>query len=344
MKSLMQTKLFPAIGILLFASVAGYLVFAARANVNFRGDWDWLHSHNFQIAWEFLGGSNYSFNAGQKFDENVVATELIFDDAKPYQLLVALAYDRRDVEFLGYTCSSSFTCHESSFNRKLEGNYWSHNPEEFGNLAPDTTYLHYLHKVICIDAPKNMYHSNGSLPLFTVHLKALRIIKAEGESGVDQSWQTLPHGVAPGSCADNPDANNVLWYSTGGKCGSSKDGCDTGYGNIPSLAGDPITNQSIQTNGTAGGGGGGSSANRQNNDHTVIPSTSSQGENHQSKLEPSPFFDGRQYKPGSDQDTLGNTVASTGKKIARTWPVVLGVITLGGMAGFGYWKWKRTRL
>lgn len=94
----------------------------------------------------------------------------------------------------------------------------------------------------------------------------------------------------------------------------------------------------------AGGGGGGSSANKQQEKPNPVPKAASQGETVEPpKPEPSPFFDGKEFKPGSDKDTLAGTIGKAGKKVANTWPIALAVIILGGITGFGYWKWRQSR-
>lgn len=117
--------------------------------------------------------------------------------------------------------------------------------------------------------------------------------------------------------------------------GSGSNGSGNGSGNNGNGQG---------TNGTgtgSGGGGGGSSANQQDDEPNSLPTSGGQGGQDSTSLEPSPFFDGKEFKPGSDKDTLANTVSSTGKKLARTWPLITAVVVLGGIAGYGYWHKKR---
>jgi hypothetical protein len=93
----------------------------------------------------------------------------------------------------------------------------------------------------------------------------------------------------------------------------------------------------------SGGGNGGSTANKQSNQPNTIPSSSSQGtDNPQSEINPSPFYDGKQYDPGSDPDILGvnTTFSVAGHRLKYGWAFVLSTLILGGV---GYYIWYRRR-
>lgn len=91
-----------------------------------------------------------------------------------------------------------------------------------------------------------------------------------------------------------------------------------------------------------GGGGGGSSANKQGNNPNTIPSSSAQGDANQPDFEASPFFDGKQYEPGSDPDLLGvdTTFSIAGHNLKYGWAWVIGLVTLFGAGGYYFWKKK----
>lgn len=78
---------------------------------------------------------------------------------------------------------------------------------------------------------------------------------------------------------------------------------------------------------------------------TVQPTTSSQGEQQQPKVEPSPFVDGdKTYQPGSDPDTLGtSSTANVRSKVVKGRYVILPILFLIVVAGIGYWWWRQRR-
>lgn len=98
-----------------------------------------------------------------------------------------------------------------------------------------------------------------------------------------------------------------------------------------------------QSVGPNGGGGGGAAAQKQAPKPNPLPADPlPQGEikKEEPKPEPSPFFDGAEFKPGSDPDTLANTSEVVQKqKLSRYLPIAAGAIFLGALAGFGYWKY-----
>lgn len=133
----------------------------------------------------------------------------------------------------------------------------------------------------------------------------------------------LSHVAGGNEGGDPENGNNNAGGTGGSNSGTGNEGTGQGPGS------------------GSGSGGGGSSANQQGDNPNSVPSSSSQGDNDNTKLDPSPFFDGKEYARASDPDTLAGTITNTSKKIIRTWPIVLGITILGGIAGFGYWKWRR---
>lgn len=96
---------------------------------------------------------------------------------------------------------------------------------------------------------------------------------------------------------------------------------------------------------------GGTSATRQGNNSNPLPSTSSQGTTrNQTKLEPSPFYDGRLYAPGSNSDGsykdegFGTFLATGTKKVVEgAWPYALGTVFVVSAGLVIYWRVYRKR-
>lgn len=89
-----------------------------------------------------------------------------------------------------------------------------------------------------------------------------------------------------------------------------------------------------------GGGSGGSTATSQSDKANTTPSSSSQGNKPQTEFEPSPFFDGKQYAPGSDplDKTFGNIFVGS-RSIAHGWIYIIAVL-LVLLAGIAYYVLK----
>lgn len=159
-----------------------------------------------------------------------------------------------------------------------------------------------------------------------------------------------PNGNCMNRAANKSPGNDGNGYPlhcglgpNGGTPGTDSPRIEGGIGNQSNNPnGSGISNSgNVTSRGQSRGNSGGVSANTQNNDPNIIPNSSAQGDNEESQLKASPFFDGKEFKPGSDRDTLANTVTTTGKKLVSTWPITLGVLALGGFTGIGYWKWRK---
>lgn len=100
-----------------------------------------------------------------------------------------------------------------------------------------------------------------------------------------------------------------------------------------------------QSVGPSGGGGGGAAAQKQAPKPNPLPADPlPQGEvkKEEPKPKPSPFFDGKEFEQGSNPDTFANTTQEINKqRFSRFIPVIAGALLLGGLVGFGYWKWRR---
>lgn len=93
----------------------------------------------------------------------------------------------------------------------------------------------------------------------------------------------------------------------------------------------------------SGGGSSGSIAKQQSNKPNSLPKTSQQGTNKQPELQPSPFFDGKQYKPGSEADTksISTLLTNTSKTVAKGLPFAIGAIAIAGTGFALYWRYWR---
>ncbi|CAN5339118.1 hypothetical protein BH09PAT4_BH09PAT4_07550 [soil metagenome] len=92
--------------------------------------------------------------------------------------------------------------------------------------------------------------------------------------------------------------------------------------------------------GAGSGGGGGSSANTQSNKPNPLPVTTSQGTTKQTSLNASPFYDGKQYAPGSDpiDRTFGN-ISIVGRKLVHGWLYLFAaILAIAGAAGAYVWR------
>jgi ABC-type Fe3+-siderophore transport system permease subunit len=93
--------------------------------------------------------------------------------------------------------------------------------------------------------------------------------------------------------------------------------------------------------GRAGGGSRSASATTQSTQDGSIPTSSAQGDQQQALAEPSPFFDGKQYVPGSTI-TEPSTFAKVSSSLSTRWPyVVAGLIAMLGLAGAGLYWWRK---
>jgi len=84
------------------------------------------------------------------------------------------------------------------------------------------------------------------------------------------------------------------------------------------------------------GGSSGSTANKQSDQPNSLPSSSSQGEQNQQAVEPSPFFDGKEYAPGSSVGR--DDIVKSGLARFTSWPYLLGAaVMISGIAAAFYW-------
>lgn len=170
--------------------------------------------------------------------------------------------------------------------------------------------------------------------------------------GADYSWKSGTCGNVSGFLSTGGSVGTTL-----GQCGTVSDVCENagpqgptgppgppGGDNPGDQPGSDTGNDDQGDNpgeqqGGSGGSSGGSSANRQSDRQNPIPVSSEQGsQDNQPDLEPTPFFDGKQYAPGSLQDTLAKTTSGVKAKVVKYWPVLIGILLLLGVLGWMAWK------
>lgn len=94
--------------------------------------------------------------------------------------------------------------------------------------------------------------------------------------------------------------------------------------------------------GPSGGSRNGSTATSQSDSPNSIPSSSSQGDQKQSTIVPTPFFDGKQYNPGSSAMVSWSKDRGVVSNLAANWPLVGGSIAFGVVAmSAAYWYWRK---
>lgn len=182
---------------------------------------------------------------------------------------------------------------------------------------------------VCIDIPKSLY---GKADQYVVALQFKP--RVANEYGLKYDFK-----YRDGPCASSTDDDDVGIEGDGDVYGTGADGIGPGEagpdGSTPGRGG----NNGL-TSGS--GGGGGATAKKQNDTPNSIPSSAARGESDdQPELEPSPFYDGKQYDKGSDSDSFAGTARSTGKKLLSNWYFVLGAAVIGGIAGWVLWWWRR---
>lgn len=342
---LKSKKLLYLLPILLFAAVGGYFVFASQAAQ--RGD---RVSHGFNEYWNYGDFNNYVPQPGDTL-KGTIDIDINSDEENTYttayQAIFITAYDTKVYKPMNGNCVWRFGCTVSSVNTaSIDAAVAQYYNEGLG--------VHKHRVAICFNIPANTTFAGTA---FTYTLQRTSYVPTH--TTPSDNWVTSAEGHADGSCESNPSAAGFVLDGINDACGGTLP-CDDGTG--PGAGPGTFTGMSGSGgNGTGGngtgnngqgtgpgpgssGGGGGSSATRQGDQPNTTPTTSNQGDNKEEpKLEPSPFFDGKEFEKGSDSDTLANTVRSTSRKIANTWPIVLGVILLGGAAGYVIWRRNNQR-
>jgi hypothetical protein len=226
------------------------------------------------------------------------------------------AVDTNHSEYLGLDCGLAGPCDSPT-------------GDSVGQGGPD----------YCIKVDNSKFGSQG-VKVFTLHYKSLG--SGAPPLRLHADWWTGQCGVA--------DANQKIAYDGGSnqyaKCGEQPDwvecapGPDTG--NEPTQRSTEIVSTSEIPN---NGGGAGTSTNTQSNTPNTVPASSPQGDtSQQTELNPSPFYDGKQYGPGSDpiDEKLGKLTIGD-KKLVHGWLYVLSLVMATILAGLSLLLWHKHR-
>lgn len=194
--------------------------------------------------------------------------------------------------------------------------------------------------VTCINVnPKDF--GRQAVPIITIYYKKL----AAGKYNLN--WRERWYR---GTCSQ-PEAY-LGWMNSGGQTGQigldhKGTGQTPGDNNADSSPGS--SNDTSSGNSGTGAGQTGEDGAAQNSGANTadqrselprpLPASSNQGNKEQPELEPSPFFDGRQYEPGSKPDSIvTSTVSNAGRAVTKNWPLALGTVAIIGAAGYVAWR------
>ena len=110
-------------------------------------------------------------------------------------------------------------------------------------------------------------------------------------------------------------------------------------GNPPGPTGRGPTGSGPTGAGPSGGSSSGSTALTQNDSQNTLPSSSAQGDRKQVYIEPSPFFDGKQYASGSSS-SAPLSISKTGSSLFNNWTAaILGTLLMAGATAAGVYYW-----
>lgn len=263
-----------------------------------------------------------------------------FSYSAPQSMIFRVGYDTTRVEALSVKCETEWGCHKSQVNPDSIG--WGHKPAV----------------IVCIDVPNGSYGiSPDFVRLFTVTFRAKEQLN-DGEGW----WLSTQAYIAPGTCTSNPTAEGFMTnlIDGSGSCDGEWRACDRGadpgiseyigFG-PPNVQGDDNGDQGTQS-GSQGTGtvnignastssSGGAVAQTPAPEPLPLPAPAPQGETDtQPKIEPSPFFDGKEYKKQSDPDTAVAGVSTRRSVVENSWPYIasgIGFIVLVG----GVIVWRR---
>lgn len=248
-----------------------------------------------------------------------------YSHIQPQQTIIHLGYDSTRVEITSVKCLTQWGCYASQIDNE--------------------TYLYSKHRPyvnVCINIP------SGTSPvsqLFSVTFKAKSIL------GETSNWWDSSFGEAPGSCESNPRALNFIKNMLGGSgvCDGPFDPCDRGPGpgnlNYEGFGSAGQAGTQAQSNGqsntVSNGQGGSSSANsivtKVNNQPLPVPTSSPQGDTpDKPKVEPSPFFDGKEYGKESEP-TQAASFGLLGNSINYRWILFVLTFTVLVLAGGFIW-------
>lgn len=274
------------------------------------------------------GTATYQNNPGDLITVPVTLVTPASNPGVTWKTHIEIQSDPSFVDYLGYDCDGPVAC------------------------IPNTT-VHFglppgfqRQAGVCISLPTS--NTQVTIRILTVKLR----LKQIGSSTIAVALSSHPT-----SC-DIDDSNNhyagngfgmtVVGQATGttgddtGDTGGGDDGSTSatseGTGSGSEAGGrDKTGSGGSGPNNNDGGTGGGSSANRRGEKDPSLPSSSGLGDSEQSGIEPSPFFDGKQFAIGSSADST-NAVSIGGIKLGYGWFYLLGALILLGLGGWFVWK------
>lgn len=341
--------------IILFAAVGSYYFLHARANSNIP---------QVEIEWGINDTSNIPIGA----DISPPVSLLTQVPSGKMAIVISTYYASKYLSSSGVSCDPAIRCVSVSwpnFDNDIDPGNYEPTTTPNGSYATTLANFRYDHKFsVCVNKPNPVPSvPYPIIPLYTPHFKVVGNDKrfvitmlvryyAGGDcdvnGGQSSSWyktqrevnwylcynQTSPD--APGPYTDGTSRNSC--FETGSTLPNGNDGAQIQGGKSAPSTGSGQTGTSSGSG--TGGGGGGSSAKKQSNYPNTIPTSSAQGtKNTQPELQPSPFFDGRNYKPGSDPDTLVSATHSPVNKLAKGRYYILATAILCGVVGFWLWRW-----
>lgn len=324
-----KSKRLALISVVLFSLIgAGYVIFSKAQ----------LGNYFVESVISYAPGSDGNYNAGDTLEAWVAGS---FENSNRTGQLRVVAFSNPEwVDYLRYECAPNVKCYESGWDN------------------PTATYTGRKDLKLCVSMPVSGWQAGQQNPhIFSIFYK----VRSPATSAFHVQ---LEDGNGNGTCEENPMASGVIHNGGSGACYNNRfTGCagnEVGYLNWNQQGFGPgfgikltgeqqgqstttTTQQgqaaSQQKNSTSGG----SSAKKQSEQQNNTPTSSAQGDNKQTKLEPSPFFDGKDFKPGSDADTTGS-IDKIGKRLATKWIFIVPLVAFGLLAVAALWWWKKKKV
>jgi hypothetical protein len=333
-------RLLVLLGVAIFAGVGAYIVFFANANNNPGhatyddkiGDYGFVWPDAASIP--TMDASEVGATKTRTLYAQVPPTSWLEQPTGRIHLTITVGDGEGSYQNPpGYSCNPSVTCVATARR------------QDYGAGKRDFS--------ICADVPVSLYGQQIGLLAFQSLIHGFPY--NYGGLNLSYSWS---EGTCFAPTGNLLYAVQAIDWSTGGHSGvwatgeaygpdvssgpGPSQGPDKDGANPASIPGD--SNGPTLNSGPGGGGGGGSSANTQSNNPNTVPTSSPQGDSsQQSESNPSPFYDGKQYEPGSDSDILGanTTFSVAGYNLKYGW-LYVGVLLL--ITGGGYYVWRHPDL
>lgn len=297
-----RKRLLTIIPILLFAGVGAYVVFQSKAATTARVYFD-------------SSQASVGHPVGSTYDLKVFVDMPTPPSGSAMYMRVFALIDPSSAQYLGLDCGVAGPC-----DNHLAGE---------GQDGSD----------LCIKVEDSKFGVQG-VKVLTMHNKSVNSNPPSLRLSADW-WANNVCGSTGGNLFIASDQGSNIYA----KCGEHPDWfeCAAGPNDTPATQQNNTNSNSKAKNpGNNGGGSGGSSATTQSQQPNTVPSSSGQGDQNQAGIEPSPFFDGKQYEPGSDPDILGvnTTFSVAGHNLKFGWLFVLLVLIFGSVA---YFIWKKPK-